>query len=61
MNYEMLQGRWKQFQGWSLEVYGKTRSDHLLWADGLHKRIDGLLQYNKAKARLMSARARTRY
>lgn len=57
MNYEMVQGRWKQLQGWSLEFYGKKRSRPLLWAEGLHKRIDGLLQYNRGRARLILMRA----
>lgn len=57
MNYEMMQGRLKQLHGWSLEIRGKKQSDHLLWAKGLHKRIEGLMQYNQGRVRLAVMRA----
>lgn len=60
MNYEMMQGQKKQLHGWLLELFGMMRSDPVLGVKGLHKRIDGILQYRRGSAQSALARAEIR-
>jgi uncharacterized protein YjbJ (UPF0337 family) len=51
MNWEQIQGRWKQWKGHAKEKWGKLTDDDLMTIAGKREQLAGLLQerYGYAK------------
>ncbi|MEZ4416670.1 MAG: CsbD family protein [Gemmatimonadota bacterium] len=51
MNWDQIEGNWKQFRGRVQEKWGELTNDDLDRIDGQRDRLEGLLQerYGKAK------------
>jgi uncharacterized protein YjbJ (UPF0337 family) len=51
MNWDYVQGNWKQFRGRVKEKWGKLTDDDLDRIEGLRERLEGALQARYGKAR----------
>ncbi len=51
MNWDMVEGQWKQFKGNAKETWGKLTDDDLTAADGKRDKLIGSLQERYGYAR----------
>lgn len=51
MNWDQIQGNWKEMKGKAIETWGKLTDDELTEARGDREQVEGLLQqkYGKTK------------
>jgi uncharacterized protein YjbJ (UPF0337 family) len=51
MNWDQIEGNWKQFKGTAMEKWGKLTDDDLDQAAGNREKLEGLIQEKYGKTR----------
>ncbi|KAA9010446.1 CsbD family protein [Histidinibacterium aquaticum] len=51
MNWDQIQGQWKQFKGEALQNWGRLTNDDMDHAEGDQEKLEGIIQerYGKSK------------
>lgn len=57
MNWDQIQGNWKEMKGKAIETWGKLTDDELTEAKGDREQLEGLIQkkYGKTKEEARAA------
>lgn len=56
MNWDQIEGNWKQFKGKAMEAWGEFTEDELTEARGEREQLIGLVQEKYGKARAEAER-----
>ena len=51
MNWDQIEGKWKQYRGKALEKWGDLTDDDLMYAEGKEEELYGRLQKKLGKTR----------
>ncbi len=51
MNWDQIQGNWKEWKGKARSKWGKLTEDEMEEASGDRERLDGLIQQNSGKTK----------